>query len=306
MGERDPRGAPQRGKIARSVHVRFTRSLLFGHSFSLLFPRADVDHSKGNKSTLITRIQEHEENSATPSALAHTPGTIRSASTNVVPPSSKKTSQAASPGIPLAAQPDSTSNFLAIKLPDLSQPSPNAPVQVVSFIRFIFASIISLIAFLSVKFDISLQPYVPDFWNSAQLKVATPVEPELPKLHVVSGSATRYDGGPTYNLEKHQEDDSTSPTAQADDLPASKEVGFWADVCESLGLPRSFSAPRTLSNLAAQAGKDGSQTHSRSLTDEERKGLYILLGIVGGSWLVGGLVNRQTVVAEEHDTQNQH
>ncbi|KAG8217732.1 hypothetical protein J3R82DRAFT_5891 [Butyriboletus roseoflavus] len=239
--------------------------------------------TKGNKSTLIARIHEHEESSMTcASPLIHTPGTIRSASTNVVPPSSKKTSQAASPGIPLAAQPDSTSTksgFLAVKLPDLSQPSPNVPVQV---------------------------PYVPDFWNSAQPKAVTPLEPELPKLHVVGGSATHYDGGPTYNLEKHQEGDSISPIVQADNPPASKEVGIWADFCESLGLPRSFSARRTLSNLAAQAGKDKSQTRSRSLTDEERKGLYILLSIVGGSWLVGGLVNRQTVVAEEHDTQNQH
>lgn len=239
-----------------------------------------------------------------------TPGTIRSASTNVVPPvSPKKTSQAASPGIPLAAQPVSAStksDFLAIKLPDLSQPHPSPPVQVVSFIRSIFGSIVSLIHIsYSVKRDVSRQPYVPDFWNSAQPKAVAPLEPELPKLHVVSGSATHYDGGPTYNLEKLQEGDSTSTTVQTDDPPASKG-GFWADFCESLGLPRSFSARRTLSSLAARAEKDESQTQSRSLTDEERKGLYILLGILGGSWLVGGLVNRPTVVAEEHDTQNQH
>lgn len=127
-------------------------------------------------------------------------------------------------------------------------------------------------------------------------------------MHVVSGSVTHYDGGPTYNLEKHQEGGSPS-TVQADDPSASKEVGFWADFWESFGLPRSFRFRRTLSeagNLAAQAGEDEFQACSRSLTNEERKGLYILLGIIGGSWLVGGLVNRPTVVAEEHDTQKQH
>ncbi|KAF8559792.1 hypothetical protein OG21DRAFT_490356 [Imleria badia] len=241
--------------------------------------------TKGNKSTLVARIQEHEEHNLSSTSSIRTPGTIRSASTNIVPPlSHKKTSQAASPGIPLADQPDSAKpDFLSIKLPDLSQPPPNAPVQV---------------------------PYVPDFWNSARPKADPPLEPELPKVHVVSGSVTHYDGGPTYNLEKPQESGSLSTTVQADDPPAtSKEVGFWAEFWESLGLPRSFSVRRTLSeagNLAAQAGEDKSQTRSSPLTDEERKGLYILLGIVGGSWLVGGYLNRPTVVAEEYDAQNQH
>ncbi|KAH0827160.1 hypothetical protein J3R83DRAFT_4851 [Lanmaoa asiatica] len=197
--------------------------------------------TKGNKSTLIARIQEYEENSASStSPPIHPPGVIRSASTKVVPPApSQKTSQAASPGIPLVAQPRSAStnsDFLAIRLPDLSRPPPSAPVQV---------------------------PYVPDFWNSAQPKAVAPLEPELPKLHVVSGSATHYDGGPTYNLEQHQEDDSLPETTQADDPPASREIGFWADFWESLGLPRSFSARRPLSNLTAQAGEDKFQSHSR-------------------------------------------
>lgn len=150
MEERDPRGAPQGGKSARSVHVRFlsrsafrTKSVSFSDTLIPLvffWRMVLIDHSKGNKSTLITRIQEHEENSVTsPSPPVHTPGAIRSASTQP-----KKTSQAVSPGIPLAAQPNSASSnydFLAIKLPNLSQSPPNAPVQVVSLIRFIFAAL---------------------------------------------------------------------------------------------------------------------------------------------------------------------
>lgn len=96
----------------------------------------------------------------------HTPAPIRSASTNIVPPAPpKKTSQATSPGIPLATQPVSAStnsDFLAIKLPDLSQPLPNAPVQVVSFIRFVFGSIVSSI-YLSVKSDLRDSPMSPTF-----------------------------------------------------------------------------------------------------------------------------------------------
>lgn len=162
---------------------------------------------------------------------------------------------------------------------------------------------------LIISFHTLFQPYVPDFWNSARPKTDAPLEPELPKVHVVSGSVTHYDGGPTYSLEKHQESDSLSTTVQADDPPPNEDVGFWPDLWESLGLPRSFSIRRTLSeagNSAAQAGEDPSQTRSRPLTDEEKRGLYILLGIIGGSWLVGGFLTRPTVVAEEHDAQNQH
>ncbi|KAF8447720.1 hypothetical protein L210DRAFT_3501283 [Boletus edulis BED1] len=211
--------------------------------------------TKGNKSILITRIQEHEQNVvASTSPPTYAPSTIRSASTNVVPPA-KKVFQAASPGIPLAVHPHSAlkTDFLAIKLPDLNQPPPNPPVQV---------------------------------------------------LHVISGSVTHYDGGSAHNLEEHDEGDPPSTTVQAGDSPASKEVGFKADFWETLGLPRSFSVRRTLSE-AAQVQEHGSQTRSRPLTDEEKKGLYILFGIIGGSWLVAGFVNRPAV-AEVPETQDQH
>jgi len=149
-----------------------------------------------------------------------------------------------------------------------------------------------------------LQPYVPDFWDSARPTSDAPLEPAPPKLHVISGSATHYDGGPTHNLEEEHEGDPPSTTVQAGNSPTSKQAGFRADFWESLGLPRSFSVRRTLSE-AAQAQEHASQTRSRPLTDQERKGLYILLGIIGGSWLVAGFVNRPAV-AEVHETQDQH
>ncbi|KAG9318693.1 hypothetical protein JVU11DRAFT_788 [Chiua virens] len=233
--------------------------------------------TKGNKSTLIARVKEHDENSVTTiSPSIRTPDMTRSASTNVVPP--KKVLQATSPGIPLAAQPDSAStrsDFLAIKLPDLSHPPPKAPVQI---------------------------PYVPDFWDSAC--PSAPLEPDLPKLHVVGGSVTHYGGGPTHHLENPE--DSPSTAVQAD-RPSNEEVRLRADFWQSLGLTRPFSVRRTLPearNSAPQTGQDDFRASSRPLTDEERKGLYFLLGIIGGSWLIGGFVNRTSDVAEEHGTGN--
>ena len=122
-------------------------------------------------------------------------------------------------------------------------------------------------------------------------------------MHVVGGSATHYDGGPTYNLEKLQEDSSSSPTVQARDPSLSNNLGLWADFWESLGLPRSFSLRRSISEVGNLAADDGPSPQLRPMTDDERKGLYILLGIVGASWLVGTLVNRPTASAEEHGTQ---
>lgn len=239
----------------------------------------------GNKSTLVSRIKQHEQNTVTsspPPASA-----IRSASIDAAPPPHpKRPFQGAAPGIPLATQPDrdsARSDFLAVKLPDLARPPPSASVQV---------------------------PYVPDFWDSARPMTSPPLEPERPKLHVVGGSATHYDGGPTHNLEKPQESDPSSVTVQTDEHPAIKEARFWPEFWEGLGLPRSFSIRPSLSQasrLAAQSGEDEPRAQSRPLTGEERKGLYVLFGIVAGSWLVGGLVNRSTVtIAEEHDTRNQH
>ncbi|KIJ16925.1 hypothetical protein PAXINDRAFT_180143 [Paxillus involutus ATCC 200175] len=256
--------------------------------------------TKGNKSTLITRIQEYEDSRVVSTSRNTTPvhdtlAASRSASTKAVPrttPASFPVApQSASPGIPPAAQLPTTSLTyipLAIKLPDLSRPIPEAPNQV---------------------------PYVPDFWDSARPREDIPSEPGLPKLHVIGGSAIHHGGGPTHNLEEPQEGHTVPlATINADEAPSTK-VGLWADVLDDLGLPRSFSVRQSLREAGTsvvEAVKDrgnGYRTSSRALNNDERMGLYVLLGLTVGSWVVGGAVNGAApapAVKEEHSSQDKH
>lgn len=232
--------------------------------------------TKGNKSVMINRIQEYEESRALPSSQP-TPAASRNASSSAIPP------QAASPGIPPASQPASASktpDFFLVRLPDLSQDGPREPVQV---------------------------PFVPDFWDSSSPK-PEPIEPSHPKLHVVSGSATHPDGGPTYNLEKPQdavvieEVVVIEPEGQA--KPAI-DSGLFRDLASDLGLPRSFRAGEAVSNVVRAAKEQGPDVHakSRPLNNEQTRGVWVLLGLLAGSWIVGGWVNRARSVPEVHGTE---
>lgn len=233
--------------------------------------------TKGNKSVIISRIQEYEESRALPFSQ---PAPVASRS---VSSSSTTSSQAASPGIPPASQPTSASqapDFFLVRLPDLSQDGPCEPVQA---------------------------PFVPDFWDSSSPK-PEPIEPSHPKLHVVSGSATHPDGGPTYNLEKPQdaviieEVVVIEPEGQA--KPAI-ESGLFRELANDLGLPRTFRVGEAVSNVVRAAKEQGPDVHakSRPLNNEQTRGVWVLLGLLAGSWIVGGWVNRARSVPELHGTE---
>ncbi|KAG2357677.1 hypothetical protein BDR07DRAFT_1419611 [Suillus spraguei] len=229
--------------------------------------------TKGNKSDIINRIQVHEDSRA--ARALPTPAASRNVSSSAAAP------QTASPGIPPASQPASASKIsdsFLVRLPNLSQDGPCEPVQ---------------------------PPFVPDFWDSSSPK-PEPIEPSHPKLHVVSGSATHPDGGPTYNLEKPQdavvieEVVVIEPEGQA--KPAI-ESGLFRDLANDLGLQRSFRVGEAVSNVVRAAKEQGPDVHakSRPLNNEQTRGVWILLGLLAGSWIVGGWVNRS--VPEVHSTE---
>ncbi|THH08657.1 hypothetical protein EW146_g8925 [Bondarzewia mesenterica] len=86
---------------------------------------------KGNKATLITRIQQHDRRTVHDSlSTAPPPTQSRNASTVPASPSSPTTS-------------DLPKQYLDIKIPDLSTPEPELPIQI---------------------------PFVPDFWDSSRVK----------------------------------------------------------------------------------------------------------------------------------------
>ncbi|KAG0707697.1 hypothetical protein DFH29DRAFT_593922 [Suillus ampliporus] len=229
--------------------------------------------TKGNKSVIINRIQDYEESRAVP-FLQPTPAASRNASSSASAP------QAVSPGIRPASQPTSTSvtpGFLSMRLPDLSQDEPDAPVQV---------------------------PFLPDFWDSSSPK-PEPVEPSHPKFHVVSGSATHPDGGPTYKLEKPQEAEVIEYSTPEVHAEPPLESGFFLDLAHDIGLPRTFRVDKAVSNVVQAVKEQGPDVHakSRPLNNEESRGVWVLLGLLAGSWIVGGWVNRARPVLEVHGTE---
>ncbi|KAF8892547.1 hypothetical protein BD779DRAFT_1509620 [Infundibulicybe gibba] len=166
----------------------------------------------GNKATLISKIQEHD-NSTTLKAI----DPVRAMSTAPEPTGL----EGVAPGIPPATHPTPppAQLFLNVKIPDLSQPEPESPIQI---------------------------PFVPDFWDSqSAAPVDTePEEPALPKLLVVAGADTHHGGGPSHNL--HDEHATTIDPLPVEESAPKKlgQGGFWDDVTEDIGLP----PPREIKN----------------------------------------------------------
>ncbi|KAG6334837.1 hypothetical protein ID866_4259 [Astraeus odoratus] len=248
--------------------------------------------TKGNKATLVSRLQEYDGSRASavaaaaaaaaaspsdPSPTRDVPGATRRASSRAAPaanPDPSTAPQAASPGIrptPELLKPSASAEFFAFKMPDLAQPAPVSSAQV---------------------------PYLPDFWDSANPKpTASHVEPELPKLHVVGGAATHHDGGPMHHLEKHSEAHTVpSAAAAVGDKPVVIKSAYLREVFADLDVPTTIRwRPVVDPDVVEEPGR------SRSLTGEERTGLYILLGILGGSWLLGGFLNSPPPTPVEED-----
>ncbi|KAG6874186.1 hypothetical protein C0995_003732 [Termitomyces sp. Mi166 len=159
---------------------------------------------KGNKATLILRIQEHEKVAKTHYALRE-------------PPVARKMSSApagVAPGVPPTAESQPSPHaqaFLNITLPDLWQPVPEIPVQI---------------------------PYVPDFWDSSVLPPRPAAEEPLPKLNVVAGADTHISGGPSHNLLDENAAVLASPQTPVAPNKPTTDDGILGDITDDLGLPR--------------------------------------------------------------------
>ncbi|KAJ8487892.1 hypothetical protein ONZ51_g3891 [Trametes cubensis] len=116
-------------------------------------------------------------------------------------------------------------------------------------------------------------PFLPDFWESSKVKKeAAPPEPAhtpKPKVMTVAGDITHPGGGPSHNL--------YSPS---DAVPASGpshvfEAGSPAD------------AQYDVAQKTETSGGQG-KSYSRTLDQDERVGVWVLLGLFAGSWLAAG------------------
>ncbi|TFK54761.1 hypothetical protein OE88DRAFT_1653245 [Heliocybe sulcata] len=232
---------------------------------------------KGNKATLITRIQEYEQKHRaevvvpTPSPASQA-GQVRQASTTTDVPGIPETAQPPPPPLP--------QDFIAVKLPDLSGPDPQPPIQI---------------------------PSTPDFWESSLEKtphaaVAEPLEPGLPKLLVVGGSETHHGGGPSSQAHEIEDPSRAPPQSYPSSSPSSSSgfASFFHNLAGVLGIPpgglklpqRAEEAKRVLSEMGVPESMETSsagKNYERKLDAQEKRGVWVLLGLLAGGWLIGGV-----------------
>lgn len=126
----------------------------------------------------------------------------------------------------------------------------------------------------------------------------------------MAGSATHHGGGPSHNAH----DEPESAHRQEYEAPASAhrppEVsanwtarkGFWQDVADDVGVPGQWGSVElaakrqaVMDSLLQTTGTSSirEKQHSRTLDVEEQRGVWVLLGLLTGGWIVGGLVNNE-------------
>jgi hypothetical protein len=187
---------------------------------------------------------------------------------------------------------------LDIKMPDLEEPEENLHAEPVS----VKGRFHSCFTYLRNFFDLP-KPFAPDFWDSkaktAAIEAATQSpEPPLPKVITAAAESTFPGGGPSSRIFQPSET-----------IKAFKEGGKQKTPETSWILSNPLSK---LSSFASSSGKQVSSEElvvkpgaerevgdvKRELNDEEVRGLYVLLGIVGGGWLLGAIFSPKK--SQEH------
>jgi len=209
----------------------------------------------GNKATLIIRITAHDRREQ-----------LQSLSASPAPDQLRRASTGSTPGIPASSEATHSPppELFATNLPDLSQPFPELPVQI---------------------------PFVPDYWESSKAKPKIDsFESSTPKILTVTHAETHPGGGPSHNVYQMSEpvhlEGSIKPST------SSTGAGFWSGVANDLGLPTSVEVPAVQWKSETPANSPvPTKSYSSKLDSDEVRGIWVLLGIVTGSWILGGMVN---------------
>lgn len=129
-------------------------------------------------------------------------------------------------------------------------------------------------------------------WNSSAVKAQEKprLTPAGPKISLVAGADTYPAGGPTFNLSSAAEVELEPKESFTQENQASvkKYDGMFGQILDDLGVPHNV-----LSVSPASTTSDGSgRTHSgsRRLDSEEKRGVYVLVGLLVGSWAASSVV----------------
>lgn len=91
------------------------------------------------------------------------------------------------------------------------------------------------------------------------------------------------------------------------DHPQPKDQSFWRDLAEDLLIPTSIKltpneVPKELLEGVAEttetSGRKSDVNYSRTLDQDEKKGVWALLGLLAGSWVAAGYLTATPAFAE--------
>ncbi|KDQ11734.1 hypothetical protein BOTBODRAFT_35168 [Botryobasidium botryosum FD-172 SS1] len=183
-------------------------------------------------------------------------------------------------------------------------------------------------------------PSVPDNYGSPSPTTPAP-SASTPKVLTVASAATHPAGGPSHGLftptDAHYLEQkgsaSTSGTTNFANISSGtpeSAPGFWADLADELAIPTKWPAAkaavesgekevkamreRILSGVAPlkeaigspaaieKNSEDGEKAETRDLQPEEKRGLWILLGLVVGGWAVGAAATPSNSDSSSHES----
>jgi hypothetical protein len=103
----------------------------------------------------------------------------------------------------------------------------------------------------------------------------------------VASASTHVDGGPSHSLFETADAHTFEVDASQPDAQPLKPQGVVKGLLEDLELPKlAFPAP---TSKRADVLEKSSGSRDAELNGEEKRGLYVLSGIVAGGWLLGKL-----------------
>lgn len=92
-------------------------------------------------------------------------------------------------------------------------------------------------------------------------------------------------------------------------MDSSAPKGFWQDVADDVGVPSQWNSGElaakqqvVMDSLLQTTGTSTTRErqHSRPLDGDEKRGVWVLLGLLTGGWIVGGIVNSKPKEKAEH------
>jgi hypothetical protein len=127
-------------------------------------------------------------------------------------------------------------------------------------------------------------------------------DPPLPKLVLVAGADTHHGGGPSYNL--HDIHGHSTYLTDSHIVPhptpaAPTTGGVFHDVAQDIGL----SDVNEVGKAWKKTMNDRQHTvgQSKKLDEDEAKGVWVLLGLLAGSYVIAGIVNKKPVSSNEKE-----